>query len=59
MPIAIAEQEALRHPDQAVEGEQHDALIHLAAFDERLEDVALALLPGLQRRRQIRRHSRR
>ena len=49
-----AEEKAFRDPHQAVGGEQPDALIHLAAFLERLEQVELALLPGLQRRRQVR-----
>ena len=40
------EQEALRHAHQAVVREQHDALIHLAALGQRLEDVELALFPG-------------
>ncbi len=49
VPMRDAEQEAVRHAHQAVVGEQHDALIHLAALGERLEDVDLALLPGAHR----------
>ncbi len=55
------EQEPARHAHEAVVGEQQDALVHLAALGERLEDVEPALAPRLQRRRQVgnRRGSRR
>ena len=39
------EQEALRHPEQAVVREQNDTLVRLAALFEGFEDVDLALLP--------------
>jgi hypothetical protein len=40
-----AEQESARDAQQAVIREQDDALIHLAALGEWLEDIDLALLP--------------
>ena len=48
-----AQQKPFTHPNQAVVGKQADTLVHFAAFLERLEDVDLALLPGLSRRGQI------
>src|SRR5213594_2916120 len=50
------EQEAFPHPQQRVEGEAADALVHLSVLEERLQHVAARLLPRPERRRQLPRH---
>ena len=49
-----AKEEAFRNAHEAVVREQDDALVHLAAFFERLEEVQLALLPRAKRRGKVR-----
>ena len=49
-----AQEEAFRNADETVVREQDNALVHLAAFFERLEEVQLALLPRAKRRGKVR-----
>src|SRR6185369_14054772 len=51
-----AQQESTGHPHEAVVREERDPLIHLPAFFQRLQNVDLALFPGLHRRWKVRDH---
>ena len=53
VPISDAEEEPVRDANQAVVREPADALIHFTALGPRLEQIELAFIPGLQRRRQV------